>query len=371
MGIGHVVFSVLLSRPRPIVLSPPAPPGLLPSLLKFPIMLSSRTTGDRTATEVEVALHTVESSPASSLKKTEMLVEIAMGLQNRPRSVSQLEGSLTLYRRALSICPAEEPLLRARTLARMATALRTIPPGPDRETEPLVEALEAIDQAAPVLETLGLPEEIAELAMNRGLVLQALSGMGRARIQDAILSYQRALKVFDRQRFPKEFAILHNNLATAFLAVAPGGSNSQMSEALAVSSFEEGLRAVSFTDHPVEYAMLQNNLGNALQSVTSSHSVANSVRALHAYDEALRVRTRKDMPLEYANTLANRATCLWGMPDDPENPESSNIANLVEARRLLADARDVFLEHGEMGKVRSINESIVGLDADLAAAEKL
>src|SRR5579859_1348867 len=207
-------------------------------------MFVSRTVDDRTATEVEVALSTVESSPATALEKTEMLVEIAMGLQKRPRNLAQLEGSLTLYRRALMICPAEEPLLRARTLARMATALRTVPPSAESETEPLVEALDAVDQAAPVLETLGLPEEVAELAMNRGLILQALAGMGMARIQDAIVAYQRALKVFDRERFPKEFAILHNNLATAFLAVALGGSHSQMSEALAVSSFEEGLRAV-------------------------------------------------------------------------------------------------------------------------------
>jgi tetratricopeptide (TPR) repeat protein len=321
---------------------------------------------DRHATEVEVALATVESSPASAVEKTEMLVEIAMGLQKRPRSAAQIESALTLYRRALDICPPAEPLLRARTLARMATALRTLP---GDGSAPLAASLAAIDDAAPVLAALGAAEENAELEMNRGLVLQALAGLGRARLQDAISAYQRALRVFDRGRFPKEFAILHNNLATAFLAVAPGGSRSQMSEALAVSSFEEGLRGVSLAEHPVEYAMLQNNLGNALQSVASNHAFDNSLRALAAYDEALRVRTRSDMPLEYANTVANRATCLWGLPDDPDNPESGNRKNLSQARRLLAEARDIFAELGELSRVESVGEALAALDAELAAAE--
>jgi tetratricopeptide (TPR) repeat protein len=312
-----------------------------------------------------VALATVESSPATVVEKTEMLVEIAMGLQKRPRAAAQIEGALTLYRKAVETCPAGEPLLRARTLARMATALRALP---GDSSAPLTAALSAIDDAAPVLAALGAEEETAELEMNRGLVLQALAGLGRARIQDAITAYQRALRVFDRTRFPQEFAILHNNLATAFLAVAAGGGRSQMSEALAVSSFEEGLRGVSLADHPVEYAMLQNNLGNALQSVTSSHALDNSLRALAAYDEALRVRTRAEMPLEYANTIANRATCLWRVPDEPGNPESGNRGNLSQARRLLAEAREIFAEHGEMAKVASVSEAIAALDAELAAA---
>jgi tetratricopeptide (TPR) repeat protein len=328
-------------------------------------VLTPHATENRFETEVEVALATVESSTAAPVEKTEMLVEIAMGLQKRPRLAAQIEGALTLYRKALDTCPATEPLLRARTLARMSTALRALP---GDGVAPLEESLQALDDAAPVLAALGLPEEVAELEMNRGLVVQALASLGRARIQDAITAYQRALRVFDRDRFPKEFAILHNNLATAFLAVSTGGSGSKMSEALAVSSFEEGLRGVNVIDHPVEYAMLQNNLGNALQSVTSTHALDNSLRALEAYDQALRVRTRGEMPLEYANTIANRATCLWGLPDDCDNPEAGNPANLRQARHLLGEALEIFSEHGETAKAISVREALAAIGAEIAAA---
>jgi tetratricopeptide (TPR) repeat protein len=331
-------------------------------------VLTSRATENRFETEVEVALATVESSAASPVEKTEMLVEIAMGLQKRPRAAAQIEGALRLYRKALETCPQAEPLLRARTLARMSTALRTLP---SDSPEPLEAALLALDEASPALAALGMPEEVAELEMNRGLVVQALASLGRARIQVAITAYQRALRVFDRDRFPKEFAILHNNLATAFLAIPPagaGGNRSAMSEALAVSSFEEGLRGVNLIDHPVEYAMLQNNLGNALQSVTSAHALDNSLRALEAYDQALRVRTRAEMPLEYANTIANRATCLWGLPDDPADPAAGNAANLQQAHRLLGEALEIFDEHGETAKSASVRETLAAIGAEIAAA---
>ncbi|HEV7671893.1 MAG TPA: hypothetical protein VGS22_25505 [Thermoanaerobaculia bacterium] len=328
-------------------------------------MLTPRATQTRYETEVEVALAAVESASASAIEKTEMLVEIAMGLQKRPREAAQLEGAVSLYRKALETCPETEPLLRARTLARMSTALRALP---GDSIAPLDDALRCLDDAAPGLMALGLPEEVAELEMNRGLIVQALAASGRGRIQDAITAYQRALRVFDRDRYPKEFAILHNNLATAFLSMSVGGERSKMSEALAVSSFQEGLRGVNLVDHPAEYAMLQNNLGNALQSVGSSHAIENSLRALEAYDEALRVRTRREMPLEYANTIANKATCLWGLPDDPASPGAGRFGNLQQAERLLAEALEIFDESGETAKSASVCEALADIGVELRGA---
>ena len=115
-----------------------------------------------------------------------------------------------------------------------------------------------------------------------------------------------------------------------------------MREALAVQAFEEGLKVVNLIDHPSEYAMLQNNLGNALQYASSSHALENNLRALDAYDEALKVRTRETTPLEYANTISNKANCLWNLPDDPDHPEAGNRTNLTQAQRLLPrGARDL------------------------------
>ena len=139
---------------------------------------------------------------------------------------------------------------------------------PEEGTGSLEAARAGLEQALPVLRASGSPAEVAEAEMNLGLVIQALAGSHRARITDAIAAYQRALRTFDRVRFPQEFAILQNNLATAFLSIPFTDERAKMREALAVQAFEEGLKVVSLVDHPAEYAMLQNNLGNTPRRAT-------------------------------------------------------------------------------------------------------
>lgn len=305
--------------------------------------------------QVSAALAAAEAETASPVERAEMLMEIAIGLQVKPRSPQELNVAIELYERALALCPAEQPLLAARIGARKATALQALP---EAGTESLEKARDALDAALPVIRTDGTPEELAEVEMNLGLVLQSLAGVGKARITDAISAYQRALRTFDRARFPKEYAILQNNLATAFLSIPFADERAKMREALAVQAFEDGLKVVNLVDHPAEYAMLQNNLGNALQYASSSHAVENNMRALEAYDEALKVRTRDAMPVAYANTIANKANCLWNLPDDPENPDAGNRQNLVTAAALYAEAREIFNAAGEQEKARIMAEAI-------------
>lgn len=312
--------------------------------------------------QVRAALAAAEAETATPEARAEMLVEIAMGLQLKPRSPDELRAAVQLYERAIALLPPDNLLHRARVQARRATALQAIP---ESETTSLEEARHALQAVLPVLRDLGEPEEIAEAEMNFGLVQQSLAGVNKARITDAISAYQRSLRTFDRERFPKEFAILQNNLATAFLSIPFTDERARMREALAVQAFEEGLKVVNLIDHPAEYAMLQNNLGNALQYASSSHAVENNLRAIEAYDEALKVRQRETTPLEYANTISNKANCLWNLPDDPEKPESGNRENLVEARGLYAEAREIFNASGELDKARIVSEAADQIEREI------
>jgi tetratricopeptide (TPR) repeat protein len=309
----------------------------------------------RLDTELAAALAAADDTATTPVERAEMLMEIAIGLQQRPKTPDHLAGAVALYDRALAVCPPEARLLQARLTARRGTALQALP---EDGTTSLEAASRAYDEAIPVLTELGRPEEIAEAEMNRGLVLQYLAGAGRARMTDAVAAYQRALRTFDRRRHPAEFAILQNNLATAFLSMPAVDESAPLREALAVQAFEEGLKVVTLIDHPGEYAMLQNNLGNALQYASSSHAVENNLRALDAYDEALKVRTRKRAPLEYANTIANKANCLMNLPDDAAEPGSGNRANLARARAYLEEAQAIFAEQGEWAKTQLVAEPL-------------
>jgi len=320
---------------------------------------------DRTDDDVRAALAAAEDETASPAERAEMLMEIALGLQQRPKDIGQLRAAIELYARAIDICPQEERLLAARIRARQGTALLALP---GEGVEPLEAARAEFEAAIPALAEFGRPEELAEAEMNLGLVIQNLAGCHRARITDAVSAYQRALRTFDKHRFPKEYAILQNNLATAFLSMPFTDSRAKMREALAVQAFEEGLRIVNLIDHPTEYAMLQNNLGNALQYASSSHTIENNLRALAAYDEALKVRARANAPLEYANTLANKANCLRNLPDDPERPDDGNRGNLVAAREFYLESREIFARMGEPEKARIVAEACEQIDRELLSA---
>ncbi len=314
--------------------------------------------------QVSAALAVAGAGTADPQERAEMLMEIAIGLQIKPKSPDELRAAVELYDRALDICPSTHALLAARINARKATALQTLP---ESGTASLEKARDAINIAIPVLRDHGTPEELAEAEMNSGLVLQSLAGANKARITDAIAAYQRALRTFDRKSFPQEYAILQNNLATAFLSIPFTDERSKMREALAVQAFEEGLRIVNLIDHPSEYAMLQNNLGNALQYASSSHTLENNVRALEAYDEALKVRTREATPHAYANTISNKANCLWNLPDDVSDPDAGNIKNLRTARSLYAEAREIFNSAGDHEKARIVAEAVDQIERETLA----
>lgn len=308
------------------------------------------------------ALAAAESPDATPVEKVEMLMEIAMGLQHKPKFSSDLHRAVSLYENALSLCPTDEPLLHARVQARMGTALNSIP---DDVPDNLGKARAAFEHAIAVFSSHGSPEELAEAELNLGLTLQTLAGLGRGKISDAINAYLRALRTFTRERYPTEFTILHNNLATAYLSMPVTDQKGKIREALAVQSFEEALKVITLVDHPTEYAMLQNNLGNALQYASSSHSVANNLRAVAAYDEALKVRNPKDTPLGYANTISNKANALRNLPDDAEHPERGNHSNLDLARTYYQQACAIFEQYGESDKVTITKDMLVELEEEL------
>lgn len=73
------------------------------------------------------------------------------------------------------------------------------------------------------------------------------------------------------------------------------------------------------------------------------------------------------MPLEYANTVANRANCLWNLPDDPADPAAGNRGNLLAARDAYGEARNIFVRGGETEKARIVAEACEQIERELLA----
>jgi len=322
--------------------------------------------GSLSDTQYETALNAVDIAVASREEKAEMLMEIAMGIQQKPKSPKQIEDAIELYDRALAVCPESAVMLRARINARQATAYQAFPSDSNQE---LYKAQEKFEEALRVFNEFNLREESAETELNLGLVSQALAQNGGGRLQDAISHYHNALRVFNKDDHPKDYAILHNNLAIAYLSMPMSDERGKMREALAVQSFEEVLKVINIVDHPSEYAMIQNNLGNALQYASSSHAFANNLRAIEAYDEALRVRNSRDTPMEYANTIANKANVLRNLPDDAENLEGGNRENLRQSRDLYLEAKTIFDMYGQADGAAQISEVLNEIEEELGLVD--
>jgi tetratricopeptide (TPR) repeat protein len=315
-----------------------------------------------TDSTVKAALVAITSESATTEEKIQMLIELAQGLQKKPKTPQDLWNAVELYQQAIKMCDADYPLLKARSQAGMSGALKSIP---DAGTELLLQAKAGYEEALAVLQELAVAEETAEAQMNLGLVLQSLVPFNLAKITDSIAAYHEAMRIFTSEKYPQEYAILSNNIAIAYLSMSGGSEQQNLCEGLAVQTFEAALKHINLIEHPREYAMLQNNLGNALQYLQSSHPVENSLRAIAAYNEALKVRNCQDTPLEYANTIANKANALFNLPDDPEKPELGNPQNLLQARDYYQEAWEIFSQYQHTEQAAAVAQALQEVGAEI------
>ncbi|TAE56488.1 MAG: hypothetical protein EAZ76_08110 [Nostocales cyanobacterium] len=315
---------------------------------------------------VKATMAAIADESVTAEEKIQLLIEMAQGFLKKPKTAQDLRSGLGLFYRAYQMCGEDYLLWKARAKVGMGAALQMIP---DSNHQLLVQAKESYEEALPLLQEFAEPIEVAETQLNLGLVIQSLVPHSLARMTDSIHAYHEALRVFTWQEYPQEYAILHNNIAIAYLSMPMSSEKEYLRQGLAVQSFEAALEHINISDHPREYAMLQNNLGNALQYLVSSHPIDNNLRAISAYNEALKVRNAQDTPLEYANTISNKANVLFNLPDDPEKPELGNPENLINAKLYYQEALQIFTQHQEVEKIEIVTQALKDLEAEIQAFE--
>lgn len=312
---------------------------------------------------IEAAIAALEIEAATPAERIEKLIAIAQQRQAQASSLSLVESAVYLYCQALELC--EEgvfPLLQAQALVGLGAALQAFPAG---LADPLIEARVAYQKALPLLQEHGTPEAVAAAEMALGLVLQGLVPFGLAELSAVLRSYQRALRVYTGERYPKEHAIVQNNIAIACLAMPPSSQPDDRRYGLVIEAFEQALKYLSWSSHPQEYALLQNNLGNALQYSFALQSAAQGRRALSAYDEAIRVRRHRGTPLEIAHTLTNKAHLLFTLPDDDGRPEAGNRVNLDQAKALYQEAQAIFQQQGQPRQAEGVAAALADVEQAL------
>jgi tetratricopeptide (TPR) repeat protein len=213
------------------------------------------------------------------------------------------------------------------------------------------ETINGYRTALKLLEVSSFDDARAELWFQLGTALQATAGGRKSMLVEAVNCYQEALKIYKRDTYPESYAMVHMNLALAYLAMPATDRSARLRTAVAIQSLRETLRIYTKESYPELWASATLNLANALQHVKTSHQEDNLWEAVALYEDVLTVRRPEDDPVAYARLLANQGNAL------------AHLGAFSRAVPRLEQARAYFEEHGEY-------ESAEAVDAVLAEIEK-
>lgn len=214
----------------------------------------------------------------------------------------QREPASALLEEAIRDIQSVSPLFAAQLLHQLAALRRDTAP-----QQAFLDYREALRLAGDTpLWTLR-----AELWLHYGMALQDSAGGKRDVLLEAVKAYQEAIRAgLSLEASPEMYAMAHNNLALAFLAIPMRDSSDQLRMGIAVQSLREALKVYRRETHPELWSAAQLNLANALQYLPTSHPEENLAQAVEMYEDLLAVRSRALDPLGYARLLANQANAL-------------------------------------------------------------
>lgn len=167
-----------------------------------------------------------------------------------------------------------------------------------------------------------------------------------AYLEQGIAAYQFALNQTDAQARPQSYAMIQNNLGSAYGDLARYRNPAETLQQ-SVAAYEEALRYRKPDEDPARYAATQNNLGTAYWNLAQHHQpVSRLQQAIAAYQEALRYYSQEREPLHYAMIQNNLGTAYWNLAqfdpavtgkrsaDAPETPAAELLTWAVQAYEI-------------------------------------
>jgi tetratricopeptide (TPR) repeat protein len=211
--------------------------------------------------------------------------------------------------------------------------LSHIPTQSEQALAYLEQGIQAYQKALSKTNPHTRPHSYAMIQNNLG---SAYGDMARYRdsvesLQQSILAYEEALRYRDTKADPQRYAATKNNLGTAYWNLAqfekPIVNLSQ-----AIVAYNEALQYYEPEREPLSFAMIQNNIGTAYWNLAQfdqnalDQGLGTSVGAspedllqlaIGAYRVALVFRTQETVPAGYAATQNNLGTAYWHLANQP------------------------------------------------------
>lgn len=192
--------------------------------------------------------------------------------------------------------------IRAEVAVRLFSALFAVRHG--GRLLALEEAIALLEWTLKVYDRDRYPIQWAKSLLNLGVLhTERLAGSIRQHQETALSCYLQAMEVFTLESFPVHYASVQNNLGDVYQDRLEGSREVNLEQA--IDCYQRALEYHTFEAAPGDYAMTQVNLGIACLHRMRGIRRENLEAALTCFSEALRVYTPDAYPTRYATALLN------------------------------------------------------------------
>ena len=150
----------------------------------------------------------------------------------------------------------------------------------------------------------------------------------------SIVAYKLALQVYTRETFPHDWAVVHNNLASAYQNRLQGDRTSNIEQAVHYGHLS--LQVFTYDKFPEQWSGVYDNLANAYSKRLKGDRADNLEQAIDLYKLALQVRTREAFPKDWAMTHNNLAATYR---QRIRGEKADNLEQAIDSYKLALQVR--------------------------------
>ena len=198
----------------------------------------------------------------------------------------------------------QEKHLTAALFLNFGKSIREFPLG-DRALN-LELSLTASQLALKVFTRNAFPENWAMIQNSLGNAYgDRIRGERADNIELAVASFELALQIYTRDAFPEDWAMTQNNLATAYWNRIRGKRADNIEQAIIY--LQLALQIYTRDAFPEHWAQEQENLGTAYRDRICGERADNLEQAIYLYNQAAQIFTRESYPQKWSTNQAHLA----------------------------------------------------------------
>ncbi len=211
----------------------------------------------------------------------------------------------------------------------------------------LKKAIEHYKKALEFISKEEKPYRYASLRYNLGNAYLSLrDGNEKENILRAIDEFTEAYKIRKEQKNSLEFGVISNALGLSYLMLSELSNDPKESAAYltnALSYFGDSAEVFTKEKYPIDYAMIHNNLGVCFTrlALLGKDKEKNFKEGIKHYKKALEVYTENDFPDDYGTTMYNIGLAYHNLSKVVSMPNKGE--HLKDAEKYLKGSADTFV----------------------------